>query len=179
MFITGIDRIACKIYSERNNGPEAGLIYIERKATCDIALRILCTLMERANTSSEPVEFMRHNDIRPVVQQSFSVIRISQLDAHILVFLRVSPFLGLLLCYFTIWFVARITSAIQRALVVVKIGSEVKKKIKKPVMIFDYALDQLPPIFHEQEEDRIMTQFLMWQRLDHRGSRMDHPIDYD
>ena len=131
MFITGIDRIACKIYSERNDGPEAGLIYIEGKATCDIALRILCTLMERANTSSEPVEFMRHNDIRPVVQQSFSVIRISQLDAHILVFLRVSPFLGLLLCYFTILFVARITSAIQRALVVVKIGSEVKKKNQK------------------------------------------------
>jgi len=61
--------------------------YAEWKATCHMALLMLCQLLRRANTSQELVQFMSNYDINLAVRQKISAIRVWQLDAHILAFL--------------------------------------------------------------------------------------------
>jgi len=59
--------------------------YAEWKATCRMALVLLCKLLQRANTSRELVQFMSNYDIDLVVRrQKFSVV---QVDTQILAFL--------------------------------------------------------------------------------------------
>jgi hypothetical protein len=67
-------------------------IYAEWKATCHMALELLCRLLQRANTSRELVQFMSNSDIDFAVRQTFSVTLVWQADAHILAFLSVSLF---------------------------------------------------------------------------------------
>jgi hypothetical protein len=51
-----------------------GVTYAEWKATCEMALIVLCELLKRANTSSEVMEFMSNHDIDTTVQKIFSVM---------------------------------------------------------------------------------------------------------
>jgi hypothetical protein len=67
-----------------------GLTYAEWKATCEMALNLLCKLLERANTSPEVLEFMSNHDIDTAVQKDLPVIHVWRVDAHILAFLGVS-----------------------------------------------------------------------------------------
>jgi hypothetical protein len=69
-----------------------GLIYAEWKATCAMAADILCKLLPEANTSPELVEFLDNHDINPEIRMH---IPVSRVDAAILTFLTVSPFLEL------------------------------------------------------------------------------------
>jgi len=70
---------------------------LEWKETCSMALNGLCKLLPLANTSSDLVQFMSNHDIDSEVRIIFPISRVSQLDAHILVFLGVSPFIKLVL----------------------------------------------------------------------------------
>jgi len=70
-----------------------GLTYLEWKETCDMALNVLCGLLSQANTSPELVEYMTNHDIDSAVRKKVSVIRVWEVDAHILAFLSVSPFI--------------------------------------------------------------------------------------
>jgi len=58
-----------------------------------MALNMLCLLLPQANTSSDLVEFMSNHDIDSEVRNLIPISRVSQLDAHILAFLSVSPFI--------------------------------------------------------------------------------------
>ena len=64
----------------------------EWKAACDVALELLCQLLQRANTSQELVQFMSNYDIDFAVRQTVSVTLVEKVDAHILAFLSVSLF---------------------------------------------------------------------------------------
>ena len=66
-----------------------GLTYAEWKATCEMALDLLCRLLERANTSPEVMEFMSNHDI-DIVVRDLPVVDVWRVDAHILAFLSVS-----------------------------------------------------------------------------------------
>ena len=68
-------------------------MYLEWRETCDMALNMLCLLLPQANTSSDLVEFMSNHDIDSEVRNLIPISRVSQLDAHILAFLSVSPFI--------------------------------------------------------------------------------------
>jgi hypothetical protein len=59
-----------------------------------MALNMLCELLPLANISSDLVQFMSDHDIDSEVRNIFSISRVSQLDAHILAFLSVSPFIN-------------------------------------------------------------------------------------
>jgi hypothetical protein len=70
-----------------------GLTYAEWKATCEMALVVLCELLNQANTSPEVMEFMSNHDIDITVQENLPVtIDKWQVDMHILAFLSVSSF---------------------------------------------------------------------------------------
>ena len=56
-----------------------------------MALNVICVLLPRANTSPELVEYTANHDIDSAVRNKFSVIRVWEVDAHILAFLSVSP----------------------------------------------------------------------------------------
>jgi hypothetical protein len=59
-----------------------------------MALDMLCELLPLANTSPDLVQFMNNYNIDSKVQKIIiPVSRIGQLEAHILVFLSVSPFI--------------------------------------------------------------------------------------
>jgi hypothetical protein len=62
-----------------------------------MALFMLCGLLPLANTSPELVELMSNHDIDSEVRNTFPISRVWQLDAHILAFLSVSPFVKLVL----------------------------------------------------------------------------------
>jgi hypothetical protein len=66
---------------------------LEWKETCSMALNGLCKLLPLANTSSDLVQFMSNHDIDSEVRNLLPISRVSQLDAHILAFLSVSPFI--------------------------------------------------------------------------------------
>jgi hypothetical protein len=60
-----------------------------------MALSMLCELLPQANTSPELVEFMSNYDIDLEVRNIFPISRVWKVDAHILAFLTVSPFIEL------------------------------------------------------------------------------------
>jgi len=70
-----------------------GLTYLEWKETCVLALDVLCGLLPQANTSSDLVEYMSNHDIDWEVRNILPISRVSRVDAHILAFLSVSPFI--------------------------------------------------------------------------------------
>jgi len=74
-------------YSENNDSPEIGVIYVEWKTTCGLALKWLPRLLPQAHMSPALVQFMSNHDIDSAVQKTFSVDDIWSLDAHILAFL--------------------------------------------------------------------------------------------
>ena len=73
-------------------------MYLEWQDTCSTALDMLCELLPLANTSPELVEFMSNHDIDLEVRNILPVIRVWQVDAHILAFLSVSLFIILDWC---------------------------------------------------------------------------------
>jgi len=93
------------IYSESNDSPEMGVIYVEWKATCDMTLSMLCKLLQGANSSLDLVRFISNHDIHPKVRESLPIIHVWWVDIHILAFLSRAD-----IC--VNW---RITSVIQRA----------------------------------------------------------------
>ena len=70
-----------------------GLIHAEWQGACDMALHMLCVLLQRSNTSPELVQFMSNHDIDSAVQNDFSADRVWEVNRHILAFLSVSLFL--------------------------------------------------------------------------------------
>jgi hypothetical protein len=72
-------------------------MYLEWQETCSMALNMLCELLPLASTSSDSdlVEYMSNHDIDSEVRNIFSITGspVWQVDAHILAFLSVSPFI--------------------------------------------------------------------------------------
>ena len=66
-----------------------GLTYAKWKATCEMALYLLCKLLKRAKTSPEVMDFMSNHNIDIAVQKDLPVIDVWRVDAHILAFLTV------------------------------------------------------------------------------------------
>ena len=64
-----------------------------------MALDMLCQLLPRANTSPELVEFMSNHNIDSELRNTFPISHVWQVDAHILAFLSVSPFIKPAWCY--------------------------------------------------------------------------------
>ena len=148
-----------------------GVTYAEWKATCEMALDMLCRLLERAYTSPEVMEFMSNHDIDTTVQKNFPVIDVWQVDAHILAFLSVSSLQsGLFNCLrlnsqrggvCVNW---RIVSAIRRALdptgywYVNETGNLLITKMKvKNIKLKDTKKDEGAHEDKDQDEDKSET----------------------
>jgi len=79
-----------------------GVTYLEWKAACDLALCMLCTLLQYADTSPDLVQFISNHDVDTAVQKDFCADDLWWVDVNILAFLSVSPFLESVFCY---WFI--------------------------------------------------------------------------
>jgi len=67
----------------------------EWMATCDLALCMLSTLLQGANTSPDLVRFISNHDIDTAVQNYFSDGQLRWVDLNILAFLSVRSLSGM------------------------------------------------------------------------------------